>query len=132
MVAHICGARCSARGSYLTDLLSRSDRSASEVISAEPSSVFSTENSQIVAYSPPSESPQVLSGEMRFSPDKAYPEKFGAEAPEQPQNTARVKKVGFFPSAPAPAAGAKHGGRNQTAAGQLAEYRITAQALVHC
>ena len=28
VVAHSCGARCSARGSYLTDLLSRSDRSA--------------------------------------------------------------------------------------------------------
>ena len=78
------------------------------------------------------DSAQVLSGETRFSPDKAYPEKFGAEAPEQPQNTARVKKVGFSPSALAPAAGAKHGGRNQTAAGQLAEYRITAQALRHC
>ena len=75
---------------------------------------------------------QVLSGETRFSPDKAYPEKFGAEAPEQPQNTARVKKVGFSPSALAPAAGAKHASRNRTAAGYLAVHRITAQALRHC
>ena len=52
---------------------------------------------------------EVLCGETRFSPDKAYPEKFGAEAPEQPQNTARVKKVGFSPSALAPVAGAKLG-----------------------
>ena len=59
---------------------------------------------------------QVSSGETRFSPDKAYPEKFGAEAPEQPQNTARVKKVGFSPSALARAAGAKQAGRNRTAA----------------
>ena len=58
----------------------------------------------------------MLSGETRFSPDKAYPEKFGAEAPEQPQNTARVKKVGLSPSALAPAASAKQAGR--TAAGQ--------------
>ena len=39
---------------------------------------------------------QVLSGETRFSPDKAYPEKLGAEAPEQPQNSARVKKGGWL------------------------------------
>ena len=80
----------------------------------------------------PYQRPQVLSGETRFSPDKAYPEKFGAEAPEQPQNTARVKKVGFSPSALALAAGAKQAGRNRTAAEQLADDCITAQVLRHC
>ena len=30
---------------------------------------------------------QVLSGETRFLRIRPYPEKFGAEAPEQPQNS---------------------------------------------
>ena len=72
---------------------------------------------------------QVLSGEMRFSPDKAYPEKFGAEAPEQPQTTTRVKKVGFSPSTLAPADGA-----NMPVGIELPPgiWRTTALPLRHC
>ena len=50
---------------------------------------------------------QVLSGETRFLRIRAYPEKIGAEAPEQPQNSRQSQKRGIFLSALALAAGAK-------------------------
>ena len=40
--------------------------------------------------------PQVLSGETRFLRIRAYPEKIGAEAPEQPQNSRQSQKLGIF------------------------------------
>ena len=60
---------------------------------------------------------QVLSGEMRFLRIRAYPEKIGAEAPEQPQNSRQSQKRGIFLCALALAAGAKQTGGNRTAAG---------------
>ena len=81
----------------------------------------------------PNPRPQVLSGETRFSPDKAYPEKFGAEAPEQPQNTARVKKSRIFPKC-AGAGGWRKTGRRESnrrwAFGGLPHYRSGTSALL--
>ena len=74
-------------------------------------------------------SPQVLSGETRFLRIRAYPEKIGAEAPEQPQNSRQSQKRGIFLSALALAAGAKQAGGHRTAAGHLRTRRITTQLL---
>ena len=63
---------------------------------------------------------------------RTYPEKFGAEAPEQPQNTARVRNGGFFASALAVAAGAKQAGGNRTAAEHLINRTVSTQLLRHC
>ena len=73
---------------------------------------------------------QVLSGETRFLRIRAYPEKIGAEAPEQPQNSRQSEKRGIFLSALALAAGAKQaGGGYRTTAGRLRDRRITTQLL---
>ena len=72
--------------------------------------------------------PQVLSGETRFLRIRAYPEKIGAEAPEQPQNSRQSQKRGIFLSALALAAGAKQAGWDRTTAGHLGDRRITTQA----
>ena len=71
----------------------------------------------------------MLSGETRFLRIRAYPEKIGAEAPEQPQNSRQSQKRGIFLSALALAAGAKQAGRDRTAAGRLRHRRITTQLL---
>ena len=62
---------------------------------------------------------------------RAYPEKIGAEAPEQPQNSRQSQKRGIFLSALALAAGGwrKTGRRDRTAAGRLRHHRITTQLL---
>ena len=92
--------------------------------------LFSTENSQIVAYSCSDRGgPQVLSGETRFLRIRAYPEKIGAEAPEQPQNSRQSQKLGIFLSALALAAGAKQAGGDRAAAGHLRNRRITTELL---
>ena len=72
---------------------------------------------------------RVLSGETRFLRIRAYPEKIGAEAPEQPQNSRQSQKRRIFLSALALAAGAKQAGGNRTAAGHLGDHRITTQLL---
>ena len=64
----------------------------------------------ILAFSEYRFGPQVLSGETRFLRIRAYPEKIGAEAPEQPQNSRQSQKRGIFLSALALAAGAKQAG----------------------
>ena len=61
----------------------------------------------------------MLSGESRFLRIRAYPEKIGAEAPEQPQNSRQSQKRGIFLSALALAASAKKTGGNRTNTGQL-------------
>ena len=74
---------------------------------------------------------QVLSGETRFLRIRAYPEKIGAEAPEQPQNSRQSQKRGIFLSALALAAGAKQASRDRTAAGNLRDRCIATQLLQH-
>ena len=72
---------------------------------------------------------QVLSGETRFLRIRAYPEKIGAEAPEQPQNSRQSQKRGIFLSALALVAGAKQASGDRTANGHSRDYCITTELL---